>query len=61
MASPLQAKNYKYTLLITGENGNKCITYHDYAKPLDKGRDEIIENQSVLMIGTEVIKELNFI
>ena len=58
MASPLQAKNYTYTLSITGENGNKCITYHDYAKPLDKGRDEIIEKKSVLMIGTEVIKEL---
>ena len=58
MASPLQAKNYTYTLSITGENGNKCITYHDYAKPLDKGGDEIIEKQSVLMIGTKTIQEL---
>ena len=58
MASPLQAKNYAYTLSITGENGNKCITYHDYAKPLDKGRDEIIEKQSVLMVGTKTIQEL---
>ena len=58
MASPLQAKNYTYTLSITGENGNKCITYHDYAKPLDKGYDEIIEKKSVLMIGTQILKEL---
>jgi len=58
MASPLQAKNYTYTLSITGENGNKCITYHDYATHLDKGYDEIIEKKPVLMIGTQIIKEL---
>ena len=58
MAPPLQAKNYKYTLSITGENGSKFITYHDYAKALDKGRDEIIEKQSVLMVGTKTIQDI---
>jgi len=58
MASPLQAKHYAYTLSIAKENGNKFIKFHDYAKPLDEGRDEVLEKQSVFMIGTEVIKEL---
>ena len=58
MASPLQAKNYAYTLSITGENGNKFIKFHDYAKPLDEGCDEVLEKQSVFMIGTKIIKEL---
>ena len=58
MASPLQAKNYAYTLSITGANGNKFITFHDYAKPLDEGSDEIFEKQSVFLIGTETIKEI---
>ena len=59
MASPLQAKHYAYTLSIAKENGNKFIKFHDYAKPLDEGRDEVLEKQSVFMIGTKIIKELS--
>ena len=58
MASPLEAKRYAYTLSVTGKDGNKFITFNGYAKPLDEGKDEIIENQLVFMIGTEAIKKL---
>ena len=58
MASPLQAKKYAYTLSVIGKNGNTFITFNDYAKPLDEGVDEIIENQLVFMIGTEAIKKI---
>ena len=58
MASPLEAKNYAFTLSVTGKNGNKFNTFNDYAKPLDKGSDEILENQLVFMIGTKAIKEI---
>ena len=58
MASPLEAKRYAYTLSVTGKDGNKFIAFNDYAKPLDEGQDEIIENQLVFMIGTEAIKKI---
>ena len=58
MASPLQAKKYAYTLSVIGKNGNTFITFNDYAKPLDEGKDEIIENQLVFMIGTEAIMKI---
>ena len=58
MASPLEAKRYAYTLSVTGKDGNKFIAFNDYAKSLDEGKDEIIENQLVFMIGTEAIKKI---
>ena len=58
MASPLEAKKYAYTLSVNGENGNKFSTFNDYAKPLDEGNEEIIENQIVFMIGIEAIKKI---
>lgn len=59
MASSLQAKNYTYTLSITGENGSKFSSnFSDYANSLDEGRQEIIKNQLVFMIGTEAIKKI---
>ena len=57
VSSPKQAKNYAYTLSVSGENGRK-FTYYDYAKPLDEGYDEIIEKQRGFLIGTEAIKEI---
>ena len=59
MSSPLQAKNYSYTLSVTGKNGNKFSNFNDYAKPLDEGSEEVIENQLVFMIGTEAIKTIS--
>ena len=58
VASPLEAKKYAYTLSVNGENGNKFSTFNDYAKPLDEGNEEIIENQIVFMIGIEAIKKI---
>ena len=59
MASPLQAKNYTYTLSITGTNGSKFSSnFSDYAKALDEGHEEIIEKQPVFMIGTEAMKKI---
>ena len=57
MASPLEAKRYAYTLSVTGKNG-KMFSCYDFAKPLDKRSDDIIDDQSVLIIGTKIIKEL---
>ena len=59
MSSPLEAKKYSYTLSVTGKNGNKFSIFHAYPKPLDEGHEQIIENQPVFMIGTEVIKTIS--
>ena len=39
--------------------GNKFIKFHDYAKPLDEGCNEVLDKQSVFMIGTKIITELS--
>ena len=57
VSSPLQAKNYAYTLSVTGKSG-KAFSCYDFVRPLDKGPDEIIDEQSVFMIGTKIIKEI---
>ena len=59
MASPLQAKNYTYTLSITWANGSKFSSnFSNNAKVLDEDHEEIIEKQPVFMIGTETIKKI---
>ena len=57
LSSPIQAKNYAYTLSVTGKNGNK-LTYYDHVKTLDKKSCEITDKQLVFMIGIEAIKEM---
>ena len=57
LSSPVQAKNYAYTLSVTGKNGNK-FTYYDHAKTLDTKSCEITDKQLVFMIGIEAIKEM---
>ena len=57
LASPVQAKNYTYSLTIKGKNENK-FQYHDTVKPLDEKPADIIEKQFVFLIGTEVVKKL---
>lgn len=59
MASPLQAKNYTYTLSINGENGNKFrSSFSDNARSLDEGLEEIIEKHPLFMIEIETIKKI---
>ena len=36
VGSPFEARNYSYTLSITGNTGDKT-TYHSFVKPLDEG------------------------
>ena len=57
VGSPLEAKNYAYTMSITGKIRDK-FTYHGFVKPLDDGPDDIIAKQLVFMVGVEVLKEL---
>ena len=57
LSSHIQAKNYAYTLSVTGKNGNK-LTYYDHVKTLDKKSCEITDKQLVFMIGIEAIKEM---
>ena len=59
LSSPNEAKRYAYTLSIAGKNGSKFSSnFSDYAKSLDEGHDEIIENQHVFMVGIEAIKKI---
>jgi hypothetical protein len=55
--SPHETKNYTCTLSVNGKDGNK-YTYYGHVKPLDEGPQDIIEKQSVFMIGTEIAKNL---
>ena len=57
VGSPLEAKNYAYTMSITGEIRDK-FNYHGFVKPLDDGPDNIIAKQLVFMVGVEAMKEL---
>jgi len=57
LLSPLETKNYAYTLSITGENGAK-FSYYNYVKPLDEAVVDIVAKQLVFVIGTEAIKEM---
>ena len=57
VGSPLEAKNYAYTMSITGKIRDK-FTYHGFVKPLDDGPDDIIAKQLVFMVGVEAMKEL---
>ena len=56
LGSQQEVKNYACTLSI-GKLGDK-LTYNGQVKPLDKGLDDIIAEQSGFMIGTEVMKRL---
>ena len=55
LGSPHEAKNYACTLSVNGKKGNK-FTYYDYVKPLDMGPADVINKQSLFMIGPEIAK-----
>ena len=57
LLSPLETKNYAYTLSITGERGAK-FSYYNNVKPLDESADDIIAKQFAFVIGTQVIREI---
>ena len=57
LLSPLETKNYAYTLSITGEKGAK-FSYYNNVKPLDESADDIIAKQFAFVIGTQVIREI---
>ena len=57
LLSPLETKNYAYTISITGKNEAK-FTFRDKVKALDEAADDIIDKQYVFVIGTEIIKEI---
>jgi len=57
LGSYFEAKNYAYTLSVTGQNGIKS-TFHDHVKPLEEAAKDILSKQSVFMIGFEFAKML---
>ena len=57
LLSPLETKNYAYTISITDKNEAK-FTFRDKVKALDEAADDIIDKQYVFVIGTEIIKEI---
>ena len=57
LLSPLETKNYAYTVSIKGKDEAK-FTFRDNVKPLDVGANEIIDKQYVFVIGTEIMKEM---
>merc|ERR1712212_20739 len=58
LGSPLEAKNYAYTLSIEGKNGTK-YSFYDHVIPSDERTDNIIAKQQVFMIGTEVMSKFS--
>ena len=56
VGSPIEARNYSYTISVTDKSGNKFAFYGQAVKPLDEGPNDVIAKQAVFMIGTEVIK-----
>ena len=57
LGSRFEAKNYAYTLSVTGKNGTK-FTFYGHVKPLDEAAKDIIAEKSVFMIGFEFVKSL---
>merc|ERR1712080_513961 len=57
LGSPLEAKNYAYTMSVGGSNGIKS-SFHDQVIPLDEGANDIIAEKSVFMIGSRAMKKL---
>lgn len=56
VGSPIEARNYSYTISVTDKSGNKFAFYGQTVKPLDERPKDVIAKQAVFMIGTEVIK-----
>ena len=57
LGSRFEAKNYAYTLSVTGKNESK-FTFYGHVKPLDEAAKDIIAEKSVFMIGYEFVKNL---
>ena len=54
VGSPLEVKNYAYTMSFTTKQ--EKLIYYGHVKPLDESGDDIIARKSVLMIGSEIVK-----
>ena len=57
LGSCFDAKNYAYTLSLTGKNGYKS-TIREHVRPLDEAARDIIAEKYVFIIGGEFIKKL---
>ena len=55
LGSPQEVKNYAYTLSITTKTGAK-FTYYDHVKSLDEASYDIMAEESVFALRTNVIK-----
>ena len=57
LGSHFDAKNYAYTISMTGKNGYKS-TIHENVRPLDDAAKDIIAEKAVFSIGIEFFKKL---
>ena len=57
LGSRFDAKNYAYTVSVTGKNGYKS-TIHENVRPLDDAAKDIIAEKAVFTIGLEFVKKL---
>ena len=57
LGSRFDAKNYAYTISVTGKNGYKS-TIHENVRPLDDPAAVLIAEKAVFTIGLEFVKKL---